>query len=100
MTEMDALAVLKADHDKVAERFEEFARASENGRSLESISDQICHELTVHAAIEETVFYPEVRDEGEEEEGEVLESLEEHHLIKTLVSELQSLTADDERFHA
>jgi len=57
-------------------------------------------ELSVHAGIEETVYYPRVRQEVPEVEAEVLESLEEHHLVKTVLAELDHMSPEDERFDA
>ena len=52
----------------------------------------------MHAAIEEMVFYPAVREGVPDAEDEVLEGLEEHHIVKWTLSELESMPADDERF--
>ena len=59
----DAIAMLKADHDKVKKMFKEFERLHEEDSTdqAEQLAKQICNELTVHATIEEEIFYPEVR---------------------------------------
>ena len=92
---MDALELLKKDHQKVKELFEQAEEAE--GKELENIFDQIKTELETHARIEETVFYPAVQ-KHEEVKDMVLESLEEHKQIKTLLKEMDNLTSDSEKF--
>ncbi len=92
---MDALELLKQDHQKVKELFEKAEEAE--GKEQEKIFDQIKTELETHARIEETVFYPAVQ-EHEELKDMVLESLEEHKQIKTLLREMDNLTSDSEKF--
>ncbi|HEY2703163.1 MAG TPA: hemerythrin domain-containing protein [Candidatus Dormibacteraeota bacterium] len=97
----DAIALLKADHDKVKEMFEKYGTLGDRAiAGKQELAGRICRELTVHAWIEEQVFYPRVREAGRKIEDEVLEGLEEHHLIKHAVTELEPLTADNERYDA
>ncbi len=92
---MDALELLKQDHQKVKELFEKAEEA--DGKEQEKIFDQIKTELETHARIEETVFYPAVQ-EHDELKDMVLESLEEHKQIKTLLREMDNLASDSEKF--
>jgi len=92
---MDALELLKQDHQKVKELFEKAEEA--DGKQQEKIFEQIKTELETHARIEETVFYPAVQ-EHEELKDMVLESLEEHKQIKTLLREMDNLASDSEKF--
>lgn len=92
---MDALELLKQDHQKVKELFEQAEEAE--GKELQNIFDQIKTELETHARIEETVFYPAVQ-KHEELKDMVLESLEEHKQIKTLLKEMDNLASDSEKF--
>ena len=62
--------------------------------------DRIVEELSRHAAIEEQVFYPVVRATMPDAEDMTLESLEEHHVVKWLLSELDRMDPTDERFTA
>jgi iron-sulfur cluster repair protein YtfE (RIC family) len=62
--------------------------------------DQIIEELSVHAYIEEQLFYPEARAAVPETEDHVLESLEEHHIVKWVLEELRGMDPEDERFDA
>ena len=57
-------------------------------------------ELTAHAFIEETIFYPAARDGVPETTDHVLESVEEHHVVAWLLSELKNLDPSDETFDA
>ena len=54
---LDAIALLKKDHDEVEDLFKQFSNASGEGRK-EKLARQICQELTIHAQIEEEIFYP------------------------------------------
>jgi hemerythrin superfamily protein len=94
---MDALELLKQDHQNVKELFE-LAEEAE-GDDQRDIFEEIKTELETHARIEETVFYPAVQ-EHEELKGMVLESLEEHKQIKTLLREMDNLASDSEKFEA
>ncbi|WP_257452472.1 hemerythrin domain-containing protein [Archangium lipolyticum] len=98
---MDAIALLKADHKTVETLFRKFEQAGRNARKLKrKLVDQIVRELAVHAVIEEQVFYPAVRNKAEALEDEVLEALEEHHVAKWLLKELEDLPPEAERFDA
>lgn len=93
---MDALALLKEDHQKVKELFEE-AEGTEDQKEKMRIFAEIQAELETHARIEETVFYPAM-EKREELKDLVLESIEEHKQIKTLLKEIDGLKADSEKF--
>ena len=96
---MDAIAVLKADHAEVEKLFKRFERLGPNARkSRLDIAKKVIAALSQHAAIEEQVLYPAVRAQLPDETGTVLEALEEHHVAKWLLSELDGMTPEDERF--
>ena len=92
---MDALELLKQDHQKVKKLFEQ-AEESE-GEEQQDLFEQIKTELETHTRIEETVFYPAMQ-KHEELKDMVLESLEEHKQIKTLLREIENLASDSEKF--
>ena len=92
---MNALDLLSQDHKKVKGLFEQAEKADE--KQQKKIFDQIKQELETHTRIEETVFYPAMQ-EHEELEDMVLESLEEHKQIKTLLKEMDNLSSDSEKF--
>ncbi len=99
---MDAITQLKNDHktvEKLSKRFEKAEKADDDDTKAEVV-DQIIQELSVHAAIEEQVFYPAVREAVPETEDTVLEGLEEHHIVKWTLTELEDMTPDEERFDA
>lgn len=98
----DAIAILKADHRRVEELFEKFDGLSERAhKTREATVETILEELSVHAGIEETVFYPAVRERlAAADEPMVLEALEEHHLVKLTLAELEQMTSRSERYAA
>ena len=94
-TQRDAIALLKDDHRKVEELFEQFEKASGDGRK-EKLAQQICLELSVHAAIEEEIFYPAC--EGKVEEDLIKESYVEHDAAKLLIAEISSGSGETDEF--
>ena len=94
----DAIALLKEDHRTVEKLFKDFESAKGDGRK-ETLAQQICLELSVHAAIEEEIFYPAC--EGKVEEDLLKESYVEHDAAKVLIAEITAgQGADDEFFDA
>lgn len=94
----DAVSLLKADHKQVAEWFRQFESARSN-ESKQRLAQQICAALTVHATIEEEIFYPAFLDAtGETDihhEAEI-----EHQGAKKLIAEIEESGPDDEYFEA
>ena len=81
--------------------FKKFEKAGPNAQKTKAeLVEKIIEELSVHAAIEEQIFYPAIRKLVDETEETVLESLEEHHVVKWTLSELDGMTPDEERFDA
>jgi hemerythrin superfamily protein len=98
---MDAISMLKDDHQKAEQLFKRFEKAG--GRAhveKREVVDRIIEELSVHAAIEEQLFYPVVRATVPGTEHIALESLEEHHIVKWGLSALETMSPEDERFDA
>ena len=93
----DAVALLKQDHRTVEELFAQFARSSGGGRK-EKISKRICLELSVHARIEEEIFYPAC--EGKIEEDLLKEAYVEHDGAKVLIAEIMAGGPGDEFYDA
>ena len=97
----DALSLLTRDHREVDAMFRRFeATGPRAHKERTDLVGRIIEALSVHAAIEETVFYPAVRAEVAAQNDQVLEALEEHHVVKWTLSELEGLDPDDERFAA
>ena len=98
---MDGITLLRSDHRTVEGLFKKFEQAGDRAhKTKRKLVDQIITELAVHAAIEEQLFYPTIRDRVQSTEDEVLESLEEHHIVKWTLSELEDMDPLDERFDA
>jgi predicted DNA-binding protein len=93
---MDAITLLKADHDKVKGLLTELESTTERGvKTRTELFERIKSELTVHEIIEEEIFYPELKDHPKAEDI-VLEGFEEHHVVDLLMGELDALPVDDE----
>ncbi len=93
--------MLKDDHKTVEQLFKRFEKAGERAFvEKRAIVDRIIEELSVHAAIEEQLFYPVIRSTVPETEDLTLEALEEHHIVKWVLSELERMSPEDERFDA
>ena len=93
---MDALELLKQDHQRVKELFER-SQKTEDKKQQRQIFREIKSELDTHARIEESIFYPAMQ-EHEELKDMVLESLEEHKQMKTVLREMSRLSPTSERF--
>lgn len=96
---MHALTLLKTDHRTVAALFDEVMATNAKSKK-QTLVKKIIKELAVHTNIEEQVFYPRVRELVRDAEREVLEALEEHHIVKWVLAELEKMSPDDERFDA
>ncbi len=98
---MDAIVLLKEDHQTVEKLFKEFEQAGDRAyKTKRKIADKVIEELTVHAWIEEKIFYPAARAAVPDTTDHVLESVEEHHVVLWMLSELTGLDPQDERFDA
>jgi hemerythrin superfamily protein len=89
---MDAIQLLKQDHDDVKKMFAEFELADED-RKFE-LAAEICQALSVHAAIEEEIFYPQVR-EAIDAEVLLAEAEIEHDTAKMLIERIQEGEVDE-----
>ena len=93
----DAIALLKEDHRKVEELFEQFEKAKGDGRK-EKLALEICKELTIHTILEEEIFYPAI--EGKVDEDLLKESFVEHDAAKVLIAEIEAGGPSDEFYDA
>jgi hypothetical protein len=93
----DAIALLKQDHRTVEELFAKFEKATGDGRK-QALAEEICLELSVHAQIEEEIFYPAC--EGKVDEDLLKESYVEHDGAKVLIAEISKGGPDDEFYDA
>ena len=95
----DAIALLKADHQRVKDLFAHY-EAADNVDTKRTLAEHVFVELETHAQLEENVFYPAVNEETEEGPALVQESLSEHETVKILIQELQSMAQDTDAFDA
>lgn len=97
---MDAVKLIKDDHKKVKDLFRQF----ENARSADrkkKIAEEVFQELEVHAEVEEEIFYPAAKAKADKEGKElVAEAVEEHHVVKVLIGELQAMREVNEQYEA
>jgi hemerythrin superfamily protein len=97
---LDAITLLKADHDVVKSLLAELESTTERGvKTRTELFARIKDELTVHEIIEEEIFYPELKAHPKAEDI-VLEGFEEHHVVDLLLGELSDLAVDDETWGA
>jgi hemerythrin-like domain-containing protein len=97
---VDAISLLKEDHDKVKDLLTQLESTTERGvKTRSELFATIKGELTIHEIIEEEIFYPELKAHPKAREI-VLEAFEEHNVVDTLMSELESLDVSDETWGA
>ena len=100
---MNAITLLKNDHKTVEDLFKRFEKLGPRAiKTKQDVVERIVRELSIHAALEEMIFYPAIREavESGDVEKMVLESLEEHHVVKWVLWELERTGPTDERFDA
>jgi hypothetical protein len=97
---MDALTLLKADHDKVKRLLGELEKTTERGvKTRTELFATIKGEMTVHESIEEEIFYPALMEMAKTRDI-TLEGYEEHHVVDLLMGELEDLDVEDESWGA
>lgn len=103
-SEKDACDLLDADHRAVKKMFKEYeeltgSRARSAAQKKMDLARQICHELTVHAQIEEEIFYPALREVLKDTDM-LAEAEVEHQSAKDLIAQIESMPEADEMFDA
>jgi iron-sulfur cluster repair protein YtfE (RIC family) len=97
---MDAIALLKTDHEKVAGIFEKLEETTERAeKTREELFLKLKQELDLHAHIEESIFYPAIK-QAEETRDITMEALQEHHVVKVLLRELDAMPVGSETWTA
>jgi hemerythrin-like domain-containing protein len=95
----DAIAMLKADHQRVRDLFAQY-EAAENVESKRTLAEHVFVELETHAQLEENIFYPAVNEGTDEGPELVKDSVQEHQTVKHLIQELQGMAHDTDEFDA
>jgi hemerythrin-like domain-containing protein len=97
---MDALSLLKEDHDKVKKLLKDLDSTTERGvKTREQLFNKIRQELEIHEAIEEEIFYPALKDHPKTKEL-TLEAYEEHHVVDLVMAEIEAIPFDQETWGA
>lgn len=96
--QQDAVAILRADHKKVGELFAQYEKSRSTSKKFSLVTD-ICTELSVHAQVEEEIFYPAVKAALKDKEL-VPEALVEHATLKDLMAQVEGITPDGEMYDA
>ena len=86
----DAIAMLKADHQRVRDLFQQY-EATSNAEAKRTLAEEVFIELETHAQLEENIFYPAVNEETDEGPELVKESLAEHETMKNLIQQLRDM---------
>ena len=96
------IAMLKADHQKVKALFDQYEAAGDRkSKAKQTIVEEVFAALDVHTHLEEEIFYPAVKAQGDKEGKKLIEeSLEEHQVVKTLMEDMQALDPGDEQYTA
>jgi hemerythrin superfamily protein len=100
-SQKDAIKLLTDDHAKVKKLFREYEKLTkkEDQEGKEELAQQICKELTIHAQLEEEIFYPAAR-EAIKDDDLLNEALVEHSSAKDLISKIKSMKIDDPMYDA
>ena len=94
----DTLTMLRADHENVSAMFDRFERTRKESVK-QDLAERICTELTIHATIEEEIFYPAVRELIDDDDL-MAEATVEHASVKNLIAQIEAASPDDEMFNA
>jgi iron-sulfur cluster repair protein YtfE (RIC family) len=94
----NAVVMLIEDHRRVQQLFQAFHAATDPSEQ-QRIAEQVMQELEVHATIEEEIFYPALREQGDAQDKElVAEAYDEHAIAKHLIEQLRGMTTADPQF--
>ena len=97
-SEQDATSLLKADHKLVNSLFADY-EATTSSNKKKQLVDQICKELSIHAQVEEEIFYPAVQKALQDHEL-VPEAIVEHSTLKDLIAAVKGLKPDGDMYDA
>lgn len=99
-TTVDAIDLLKQDHDKVERAFKQFEKMDRHDAdACRRLIRSVCEDLKVHTALEEEVFYPALR-QAIDDQNLLNEAAVEHETAKMLIEQLDNMAADDPSYYA
>jgi hemerythrin superfamily protein len=99
-TTVDAIDMLKQDHDKVERSLKEFERMDRHDvEACQRLIQAVCEELKLHGTLEEEVFYPAVRAAIDDEDL-MNEAAVEHETARMLIDQLENMGVDDPNYFA
>jgi hemerythrin-like domain-containing protein len=97
---MDAIKLLKDDHDRLKKLLNELEATTERGvKTRERLFARVKDELTTHESIEEEIFYPALKEHPKTKDI-TLEAYEEHHVVDMVMKEIEGVPFDDEKWAA
>lgn len=102
-TDTDALALLTKDHRDVKKLFNAYQDLADEDAPSEqrlAIAQEICEALTLHATVEEEVFYPALRKATAAANDELDEAEVEHTSVKELVAQIKAMQPDEDLYNA
>jgi hemerythrin-like domain-containing protein len=97
---MDALAMLKDDHDKVKKMLSDLDETTDRAEKTRTeLFEHLVQALTIHETVEEEILYPALKEYAKTKDI-TLEAYEEHNVVDTVMAEIDQLPYDDERWGA
>jgi hemerythrin-like domain-containing protein len=97
---MDALALLKKDHDSIKKQLKALEETTSRAvKTRQELFGRLTFTLTVHEQMEETILYPALKQHAEAKDI-VLEAYEEHDVVDKVLSDLETTPFDDDSWHA
>jgi hemerythrin superfamily protein len=99
MAELNALDLIKSDHDRIKKMFAQ-ALNTDDPAARSELLQRIRAELIAHERMEEDIFYPALRSASDKAKDIVLEGYEEHHVIDLILDEMFEVPEDTEQWHA
>jgi hemerythrin superfamily protein len=99
MAELNALDLIKNDHDRIKKMFDQ-ALKTDDPSDRSELLQRIRAELIAHERMEEDIFYPALRSASDKATDIVLEGYEEHHVIDLILDEMFEVPEDTEQWHA
>jgi hypothetical protein len=98
----NALTLLRSDHEEVSALFEKYEKGKSrlDAQRKKALSEEICQALTVHAQIEEEIFYPACHEHVDKAEDLLAEAKVEHQTMKDLIAKIEAEEPGSEEYDA